>query len=355
MSRVDRQGVEEVVRAAHSWCVLLEGPDATEVDRLEFQAWLAADPQHAEFYDRAVTFYHALGEVSVEDLDRSVLRPSFRERLLKASDRIPHLFEHTGVRAAAACAAVAALAILVYHNVDFGQPDGTAAEQAIAEVHATAVGETKMFSLDDGTTVTLGAASTIEVAYSRAERRVLLVSGAAFFDVERDSQRPFAVEAADLTAIALGTRFDVKRLDGSVRVAVAEGEVEVNFPHISKTPTTGPAKRRLLTSGQQISANPEGGLQTVQSIPLTAIASWRQDTLYYDGAPLSELVADANRYSAKQVVIVGDVEAIGGLRIRGGFNARDIEGVLSALADIHPVEIDQSDPAVIRIRAEYGE
>lgn len=351
MSHVEHSSLREIVRAAHRWRLLMSNPNASPADQQAFQAWLAADPRHADMYDRAITFNQALGAVSLEDLDKSNLRLSFRERILERYHRVASQFARTSVRLVTGSVAAMALITVVFLNWSVQQQGSPIEEVLYAEAFETGIGGSRVLSLDDGTTVTLGAASAVEIEYTPAARKASLISGAAYFNVTSDPTRPFEVNAGDLTASVLGTAFDVKRLARDIRVAVAEGEVEVSFPFILDSKPTQMTKRRSLKPGQQIAANTEDGLRSIQSIPISVIGSWRDDQLYYDGAPLAELVADANRYSAKKVLIVGDVEAIGRLRIRGGFSAKDIDGMLSTLADIHPLQIDRADPEVIRIRA----
>ena len=77
--------------------------------------------------------------------------------------------------------------------------------------------------------------------------------------------------------------------------------------------------------------------------------------MIYNGATLAELVADANRYTSKRIEITEEASFVSGLKIRGAFNARDIDGMLSVLEDVHPVVIDRRDPDIVRVRARDGE
>jgi ferric-dicitrate binding protein FerR (iron transport regulator) len=86
--------------------------------------------------------------------------------------------------------------------------------------------------LPDGTKVWLNAASSIRFlpAFSAKERSVE-VTGEAYFEVEKDSKRPFKVKTALQEVQVLGTSFNINSytdeprttttlLDGSVRVAL---------------------------------------------------------------------------------------------------------------------------------------
>ena len=348
MTPVEKTEREDILRAAHDWRFRLEAPDATEADRAAFAAWRAADPRHGDLYDYAVTFYHALGTLDAGDLDDDVLRRMPLEYLTQLRDRLACLFEQTQYRLAAAGTALIVAAVVV---TTLGRNPDMIAKQPVLARYETAIGETEVVTLSDGTVITLGAASTVETAYSNAARQATLLAGAAFFDVAHKPGRPFSVEAGALEARVLGTVFDVSRSNDTVRVAVAEGEVEVSYPLLLNQKPTALRTRRSLTQGQQIAASVNNGLEPVRAINVAAIGAWRDDKLFYDGARLAELVADANRYSDARVIIDGDDKTIANFRVRGSFNTRDTDAMLSTLADVYPVEIDRSEAGVIRIRS----
>ncbi|MEM8920752.1 MAG: hypothetical protein AAGB25_05250, partial [Pseudomonadota bacterium] len=109
-----------------------------------------------------------------------------------------------------------------------------------------------------------------------------------------------------------------------------------------------------LVAGQQVSASIAGGMSSVSEVDASTVGVWRDDRLVYDGDPLSELVADANRYSALPVKIEEAVDEVSSLRVRGAFSGREIDEMLSILPLVHALEIDRSDPDKIVIREARG-
>lgn len=105
---------EDILQAAHDWLLVLEDPQATEVDRARFRQWLAADPRHADVYDRAVTFRAAFARLSRDDFDDYIHHPSPRERLAALLDDVSSLFDSLKVRVAlgGALAAAAVVALI---------------------------------------------------------------------------------------------------------------------------------------------------------------------------------------------------------------------------------------------------
>ncbi|MEM0912630.1 MAG: FecR domain-containing protein [Pseudomonadota bacterium] len=351
MTNSGQKSREEILREAHNWYVLMEESDASEVDRKAFINWLSADPLHRDMYDSAITFFSALGELSNEDLDVDITRQVPRECDEPFKPGIlASLFTKKGFSASAAITAIASvfLVFIIISNQSKKPTDVLTLE--IATSYQTAIGETQIITMQDGSIVTLGAASALETTYTESKRGVAITRGTAFFDVVNDASRPFLVEAGELEAHVHGTTFEVSYNISSVRVAVADGTVEVRYPYIVNQQQTGLIGSENLTAGYKVAATVSGGLGSVEKVNISTIGSWREDKLFYDGSPLSELIADANRYSESQVIIDGDVPVISNFKVRGSFNARDIDGMLSTLSEIYPVEIDRSDPDVIRIR-----
>ena len=81
-------------------------------------------------------------------------------------------------------------------------------------------------TLEDGTKVWINAASSLEkLNFNATERRVRLV-GEAFFEVAKDSARPFFVETAQQTIRVLGTKFNLKSYPNQKEtLTLVEGKV----------------------------------------------------------------------------------------------------------------------------------
>ncbi|MEM1037420.1 MAG: FecR domain-containing protein [Pseudomonadota bacterium] len=342
---------DDLLLIAHRWRQRIQSPDATEADHAEFETWMEADPRHEDIYGLAVTLWEAFGEIERSDLDPRLYKPALHERVREIGMRLGRAFQSRVIQLSGAGIAAALVAFAV---LPFGREVKPIEPTTIAPVFAefsTGIGETREIVLEDGSLVTLGAASVIETEFSGVYRNLRLVEGEAYFAVAQEADRPFSVKANNLTATALGTEFNVS-LNGSVfRVGVAEGDVKVAFPfYIDEKPTALVTERRL-SGGEQITATIKGGLQTVRPINASSVAAWRSGQFIYDGVSLNQVVADLNRYSETPIVIDRGSESIGDLRVRGGFKISDLDGLLNAVELIHPVTVDQSEPEVITLRS----
>ncbi len=102
---------------------------------------------------------------------------------------------------------------------------------AATNAFETEIGENRSVALADGSIISLGGDTRIEVAMSENVRAIELVRGEALFKVAKDSARPFKVRAGDATIIAVGTEFNVERDSDRAVVSVTEGRVVVKPGH----------------------------------------------------------------------------------------------------------------------------
>lgn len=170
--------------------------------------------------------------------------------------------------------------------------------------YRTRIAEIRELKLDDGSRVTLGARSEISrIAFSDDSRRVKMGVGEAFFEVAKAPDRPFLVEAGDTLIRVVGTRFDVKFDGAAVKVSVLEGVVRV-MPGKAGTSAADRPYVTLSAGEQAIVPNMAATLPRPTAIRGTPPGSWREGRLSYADAPLSEVIADANRYRTGRITIV---------------------------------------------------
>lgn len=364
----DKGDQDRIELEARHWAVYLHSGD-TDPERLgQFEAWLEADPAHeAAFavYQQLMTDLAMLPELSgiaprIRPRIRPRIQPENREGV-PAEDRPQDQSEGpaqawtarpvTGrprkagraaglVMAAGAMAAVMAGLFLV-------QPVATVPAGPVPEepgAYATRVAEIRDVILADGSRVTLGAASRIEPDFSDRMRVVTLLEGEAFFDVTPDPQRPFYVGAGDRLIRVVGTRFDVRQGRETVRIAVVEGVVELlKGDDPSKVETGRPGLARdVLRAGDEIVARIGSAETTLGAIEPTEAAPWRRGWLSYENASLREIVADANRYSRRQIVLVDD--SLGDLRMTAAFSAEKIDQFAMGLEVSYGLAVDYNSP-----------
>jgi transmembrane sensor len=319
------------IEVAIDWLVLLQGDSVTEDDWRAFDAWLSASPAHALAYDQAQAFDERL------DLDaRRVERasPAVAPVAARASTNLVPLRPIRRVWLWSAGSAIAAAfvvgAVLLPGS---GLLDGRETR------YATGVGERRTIALEDGTRIELNAASRLTVRFERNARRVRMDDAQAFFDVAKDSRRPFLIEAGDTQVRVVGTRFDVRHRDGRVAVAVQRGLVEV------RPASAAPVRLR---PGQGLSHVEGQDDARVAAVPVDEVTGWRQGRLIYRDRPLSEIVGDLNRLFPRPVKLA-DARAAD-MRLSGVLIVDEQDAMVGRLSHLLPVRTTTTNDAIV-IRA----
>ena len=219
------------------------------------------------------------------------------------------------------------------------------------QVLTTDVAEQGSQILADGSRVDLGAKTRIVTRFTDAERFILVESGEALFDVVKDPQRPFIVQAGAVRVTAVGTAFTVRRSTDRTVVAVSEGVVRV-APQVSEERTfdsgSSSTHQVQLRAGEQAAFTASThSFNIVPVDPQVAIA--RVDgALSFVEEPLSAVVADVNRYAAFSIVITDPTLA---QRVFTGTVYQDrIDDWLLALEEVFPVTVVR-DGATVELAA----
>lgn len=326
---------------AHRWVVLLEESQVSAETKAEFDAWLEQGPSHKDAFDHARMSVAASQTLQVSDFPDLKSTPKYLLLRSYAIEAIDFFKEKKGLLLGLGGAVAASLAITLFLKTPQTAIVPAAPNPAIA-TYESAVGELKTISLADGTQVTLGGRSSIETEFYPDKRLVMLQQGKAYFDVAPDPQRPLSVIAADLTATAVGTAFDVQRNGEAFRVGVTEGRVDVEYPLIIDGNDMGITTARPVSAGQEIAATTENGLEQVTNTNKRFLAAWRSGKLVYRSVSIAELIVDLNRYSERPITIDPESPEIRSLQFGGNFPDKNINEVLEMLAEIHPIEVDTS-------------
>lgn len=289
----DLQFADPVREAAARWSLMLRTEDPPPEQVSAWLEWVQADPAHLEAFDRAESLAGALDTLSAEK--KSTL-------LRKYAPPGRRIFARRVVYALAASALVAAIGAgywLVQQRLPF------------VATYVTAKAENRDLTLPDGTHVTLGAGTQLDVSYTAGERRVKLQDGEAYFAVEHNAARPFVVRVGDLHVTDIGTDFDIRKSGSHVTVTVAEGIVDVRRsegakPLVAIASASGVSANGVyrLKAGDQIRVTPAEDQPLLAHVDTARTAAWRDGRLDFQDETLAVVVADVNRYAAREIVIV---------------------------------------------------
>ncbi|QNU14880.1 FecR domain-containing protein [Thermomonas sp. XSG] len=344
--RADSMAIEQ---AAAGWLARRDGGRWNAEEEAALQRWLDADVGHRVAFLRLEAAWQEGGRLQAlgagwQDSAAparghwQVSPAGRREQMLQAMAQRPAAARPVRQRRFAHFAAAATLAGCAL-ALAWGWRSQTRVDTA---TYRTAMGEVRTLPLADGSHATLASATGIEVRLSGRARDVALTSGEAIFEVAKDPRRPFSVAAEGYRAVAVGTRFSVRRDVAALRVVVTEGTVRLDAPATA----AGAIPSVMLPAGSVALVRGNGLL--VRSLPLAdaqRLLDWRDGLLAFRDAPLSEVVAEFNRYNARKLVLA-DAEA-GALRIGGNFRWDNTEGFVRLLEAGFPVHAEADKGRIV--------
>ncbi|KAF1066272.1 MAG: Protein FecR [Pseudomonas citronellolis] len=194
---------------------------------------------------------------------------------------------------------------------------------------STAVGEQRDVLLADGSHAVLNTGSALTFNQRLRSREVELLDGEVLFDVQHSSLRPFYVRTQDSTVRVVGTLFDVQRLSDGSRIQVAHGRVQVG--------SSAELATWLLTDGQAMQTRGGRFVGPVSQTDAQRVGNWKSGRLEFDSVPLSEALAELQRYRRAPILLAD--RKVGELRLTGSFASNEPDRILALLPSIFAVRV----------------
>ncbi|MDZ7855882.1 FecR family protein [Sphaerotilus sp.] len=205
----------------------------------------------------------------------------------------------------------------------------------------TAIGERSTVTLSDGSQVQLNTGSVLRVQSHLRSRQLTLVQGEALFTVSH-GWRPFIVHAPGATIRDIGTVFNVRQSAAGLQVTVVDGAVEVS--RASATETSTPQEVRAgqvwSSSGTGTGTSTSAARTQVAAADATTTTAWRHGKLVFDGTPLSDALAEVQRYRRAPIRVADPAAAR--MRISGEYDLAGIEALIDALPATLPVRVERA-------------
>lgn len=318
-----QQEKDQATKDALNWLIALQEDERDEELQQRFEAWHGADADHRRAWDECQHVWETLG--ALEAL-ASPPTPA-RDSLSTTRQTIASSF---GVRRPRPCflfamiAAGSALCLaIIYRPV---------ISSWLAADYSTGIAQTREVKLDDGSTVYLGADSSIAVSMETATRKVTLLSGEAYFEVAPNPTRPFSVETDNVETKVLGTGFNVRRSAEGVNVAVNHGRVAVSGAKTNKDLETP------LAAGDWVDVGWDGRVQRGNDAPELA-GGWRSGMLVVKDRPVVDVIREIGRHYPGKIVSVD--AKLDGLRVTGVYDLTHPVEALNAVVQAHGGRVHQ--------------
>lgn len=225
---------------------------------------------------------------------------------------------------------VAAILLVVFGlswTIDFMVGRGWG-EQVIELVeyveHIAPPGVKSKLTLTDGSRVVLNSGSRLYyVKHFEADKRELFLEGEAYFEVFRDSVRPFVVRTGTVFTTALGTSFNIDAYETeAVNIYLLTGKVLVAD---SLASTEG----ILLERGEAALMDKNGGMNKGK-FDEERVTAWTKGVILFDRTPMLEAIKTLENWFGVPFDLRNHPPV--GLTVSGKFDNEQLKNILEGLS-----------------------
>ena len=238
-------------------------------------------------------------------------------------------------------AAAAVIALFLLYNIQIFTHKNIQPEIAFNTIKVPA-GQRVEVTLSDGTHLWLNARSEFSYPVSfNGDKREVHLKGEAFFDVAKDKDKKFIVNAGRCEVEVLGTQFNVEAYnENDFSTALIRGSVKV-------TDKSQPDESVVLEPNNAVSLN--NGKLTVTPITDFNPYSWKEGFITFKDINFKDLMKKLEKNYGISIVI--DNHTLDNYACSGKFRISDgIEQVLRALQQDAHFTFERENGSEIRIR-----
>lgn len=185
-------------------------------------------------------------------------------------------------------------------------------------------------TLPDGTEVTLNKGSVLHYPeHFRGKERKVSLEGEAYFDVVRDEDKAFVIEAGTMQIRVLGTSFYVntKSNNNTMEVVLLSGSVQLSYQD----------KTMLLEPGDKAVVMKEADELVKQQNTDPNLLAWKTKVLRFNNASLAEVVNVLEKVYEKEIRILNP--ELLQCRITATFEGESFESVMMVIQSTLNIEV----------------
>lgn len=186
----------------------------------------------------------------------------------------------------------------------------------------TPPGVKSTMTLQDGSKVMLNSGSSIRYLKNfETDQRILFLEGEAYFEVARDTLRPFSVIAGGTKTTALGTAFNISSYKNeNINVSLVEGKVAVEVEE----------NRITLEKGEALRINPETARIKKGQFDTELVLAWTKKKIILRRVKMMEAIRVLENWYGVKFILKN--KPMPDLLIYGEFEDEILENVLNGLS-----------------------
>lgn len=156
-------------------------------------------------------------------------------------------------------------------------------------------GKTFKIVLSDGTVVHLNAGTTLKypIKFLKGQERKVFLTGEAYFDVAKDKEHPFIVNANDLNVRVLGTEFNMSSYpeDRIISTVLVEGAVSL----YTTLETYSKETSSVLKPGFKASWNQRKKNLQIRKVNTDLYTSWKDGRIVFEHVKFKNIIKKLER------------------------------------------------------------
>lgn len=265
--------------------------EVTEEEKKDIIDWIRKDPVRQKEYNRIKAQYVA--SEMLHNIPNKNLENIYQEFKKKRSGHKNIFYVMSGL-------AAVLIFSFFYLNKEYVYQMSDIGDSELVNV-STAAGDNKIITLSDGSIVTLNAESRLIFSKSfKGNTRTVKLKGEAFFDVKRDTGKPFIVETDNLKIKVLGTSFNVKSYPNDLKIetTLTSGKVEVIHDDKMHPVTLKPSQKAIYHKAEK--------KVRVEKVEPEIVSAWKYGKLIFNQTTLKNVIKDIERKYGVNITVESD-------------------------------------------------
>ena len=315
-------------RINHIIAHVLSG-EASSDDILTLSRWLGENPENQEEFHRLKSYWDAevafsqsvAASLAAEKLQQTIQKQSFGTKKISLGRAFILI-----------AASVALLIVLTVVGVmNYTGHMSTEYYTYLTDEHKSS------FTMEDGTVVTLNKNSRLLFtdAFGKRKRSVKL-EGEAYFEVAKNTSKPFQVELGDASITVLGTHFNVKADPESDKITTTLVEGSIRFE--------GAKQHIVMTPNQQLTFSRLTNKIDIKHVDADIFIAWKNGLLKYKTIPFIELISELEKIYKVSIKLENKELAEPYMTVSGTFSKdQNIEEILKVISRSLPIHWNNSN------------
>ncbi len=271
-----------------------------------WKLWLARYPERQEDFELAKQIVHSIKyknprKLSESDYDRLFTQIIKFKKLEDEKDSNNILPKKRKLFQFMAWAAAIILFLITFSfSVFYFIHEKKPVELSIHEVFIekkVPLGAKKTIKLSDGSVIRLNSGSKLIFPKQFAnDNRTVELRGEAFFDVSKDSNRPFIIKTGDVSTQVLGTSFNIRNYDfeDNIEVALVSGLVKINDSQGNET---------LLKPLEMAVYSKDAKNIKKNGFNIKLVTSWKDNIIVFEKASINQIMGKLERWYGVKIEI----------------------------------------------------